>query len=75
MCDECTFCGRSGWQTELRLTATNELICHDCHDGGQACDDDACDWRALLTLDDLVAQREAAADDRAHAMADRRAGL
>ena len=75
MCDECTFCGCSGWRTELRLTAANELICHDCYDDGQACDDDACDWRALLTLDDLAAQRETAADDRAHAMADRRAGL
>lgn len=75
MCDECTFCQRPGFQVELRLTEANELICHDCFDDGQACDDDACAWLDLTTPDEMAAMREMAADDRAHAIRDMRAGL
>ena len=75
MCDECAFCGRSGWQTELRLTAANELTCHDCYDDGIACDGDLCGWHDLLTLDELQDAAAVTADGRAHAAADRRAGL
>lgn len=73
--DECAFCCSPGWRAELRLTAANELICHDCHDDGQACDGETCDWLQLLTTDELLAMREMAADDRAHAAMERRAGL
>lgn len=75
MCDICEFCQRPGWQVELRLTGANELICHDCHDDGQACDADDCDWLSLVTPDELMAMREMALDDMAHAACDRRAGL
>lgn len=75
MCDVCFFCEKPAYEAELRLTEVDELICHDCFDDGQACDDDTCDWHDLLTPDDLAAMDEMAADDRAHAEADRRAGL
>lgn len=74
MCDACTFCGKPGFHVALRLTATNELICHDCHDDGH-CEGDACDWHDLLTPDELAAQHEAKMDDRAHALRERRMGL
>lgn len=74
MCDECTYCYRAGWETELRLTPANELICHDCHDDGQDCGGE-CSWHDLLTPDDLAEMHIAALDDKAHAMAERRAGL
>lgn len=68
--DECAFCQRPGWQTELRLTAANELICHDCHDDGQACEDDGCSWLQLMTPDELMASIDAGVVDLM-----RRAGL
>lgn len=69
MCDECSLCYRPSWQAgELRLDATNELICSDCFG-----DDD--DWSDLVTLDEAAEMRIAALDDMAHAARDRRAGL
>lgn len=75
MCDVCTFCDKPGFQVELRLTGANELVCHDCFDDGQTCEGDDCDWFALTTPDELAEMREMAADDRAHAIRDMRAGL
>lgn len=75
MCDECEYCGCGAWQRELRAAPDGNLICHDCHDDGQSCDGDTCAWHDLPTLDELAEAHIAAADDRAHAMAERRAGL
>lgn len=80
MCDECEYCGAPAWRAELRVARDADLggalvlICHDCHDDGQ-CVGDECGWHSLMTQDELADAIQAAADDRAHAMNDRRAGL
>ncbi|MCB5411813.1 hypothetical protein [Pseudogemmobacter faecipullorum] len=74
MCDECSYCCRPAFEAgELRLRPTNDLICSDCHSQMLGANDT--DWPSLLTADDLAAMNEAAQDDKAHAIRDRRAGL
>lgn len=69
MCDECSRCSRPGWLAgELRLDATNELTCSDCHD-------EETPWNELLTVDEAAEMHVAMQDDKAHAARDRRAGL
>lgn len=84
MTTECEYCGTHASATGgLRMAADPHRggdsypCCHDCFCDGHTCED--CDWLDLPTLDewadDWRSMAEAAADDRAHAAADRRAGL
>ncbi len=67
MCEQCTYCWRASWEFELRYTPENELICSVCWD--------APDWDELQTIEDAAEMHIGMLDDKAHAMAERRAGL
>ena len=68
MCDECSYCCRAAALAgELREDENGDLTCSDCFKGSED------EWLSMLTADELAEMHIAAQDDKAHAMAERRA--
>lgn len=92
MCYSCDYCGKGQWSAQLRmvpdasLSGALQMCCHDCwheeYDRYHCGDHDDCEWLAHQTADEWAEERQAQAEMRAEALADkaeadrdRRAGL
>ena len=77
MCYSCDYCGKGQWSAQLRmvpdasLSGALQMCCHDCYHDADPCEDDGCAWFDRQTADEWAEERQAQAEMRAEALADK----